>query len=151
MDCERNTEVQKAPTPAPDEDTRRLAVQKLNKVRERRYIAPGKVTSLTDFFYVPKGDDDIRMVYNGTSSGLNDALWVPSFPLPTVESHLRAVFPHSWMGDTDLGDCFLNFILHESLRELAGVDLTWYQDEEPGPTDGLVWERWERLRKVEGQ
>jgi hypothetical protein len=57
----------------------------LAKVRKRKYIAPGYVWSLTNFFSVPKGDQDICMVYNGTSSGLNDSLWVPSFPLPTVD------------------------------------------------------------------
>ena len=33
--------------------------------------------SLTHNLSVPKGED-IRMVYNGTSSGLNNALWDPS-------------------------------------------------------------------------
>ena len=84
--------------------------------------------SLTDFFSVPKGDDDIRMVYNGTSSGLNDVLWVPSFPLPTVDSLLRAVHPDTWMADTNLGEMFLNFVLHETLRKLAGVDVTHYRE-----------------------
>jgi len=32
------------------------------------------VNSLTSFFEVMKGLDDIRMVYNATSSGLNDAV-----------------------------------------------------------------------------
>jgi hypothetical protein len=36
---------------------------------ERRGIF---VKSLTSFFTVPKGDDDIRIVYNGTQSGLNE-------------------------------------------------------------------------------
>ena len=46
-------------------------VKKLAKVRERRYVEPGEVTSLTSFFAVPKGTEDIRMVYDGTKSGLN--------------------------------------------------------------------------------
>jgi hypothetical protein len=87
------------------------------------------VWSLMDFFCVPKGNDDIQIVYNGTSSGLNDVLWVPSFPLPTVNTLLRSVHPGTWMADTDLGKMFLNFVLHESLRELAGVDITHYLEE----------------------
>jgi hypothetical protein len=55
-------------------------VKKISKVRKRKYIAPGHVWSLTDFFCVPKGNDDIRMVYNGTSSGLNDIILGSLFP-----------------------------------------------------------------------
>jgi hypothetical protein len=70
-------------------------------------------------------------------------LWVPSFPLHTVKSLLRAVHPQTWMADTDLGEMFLNFVLHESLRELAGVDVTLYREEREGQ-EGLCWERWQR-------
>jgi hypothetical protein len=86
------------------------------------------------------------MVYKGTSSGLNDVLWVPSFPLPTVDSLLRAVHPNTWMADTDLGEMFLNFVLHESLRKLAGVDVTHYRgkEEEKENPDSVCWERWSR-------
>jgi hypothetical protein len=126
-----------------DEKTRQKVIQKIAKVRKRKYISTGYVWSLTDFFSVVKGEDDIRMVYNGTSSGLNDVLWVPSFPLPTVESLLRAVHPNTWMADTDLGEMFLNFVLHESLRELAGVDVTHYREAEESQ-EGLCWERWSR-------
>ncbi len=111
-----------------DEAIRQKAISKIAQVRKRKYISPGFVQSLTDFFSVPKGDDDIRMVYNGTSSGLNDVLWVPSFPLPTVDSLLRAVHPDTWMADTNLGEMFLNFVLHETLRKLAGVDVTHYRE-----------------------
>ena len=56
--------------------------EKVNKVRKRRYIESGPVKSLTHMFSVPKGMSDIRMVYNGTSCGLNDTLWAPHFSLP---------------------------------------------------------------------
>jgi hypothetical protein len=70
-------------------DTRAKVIKKIAKVRKRKYISIGHVWSLTDFFCVPKGDDDIRMVYNGTSSdGLKNVLWVPLFPLPTVDTLL---------------------------------------------------------------
>jgi hypothetical protein len=42
---------------------------KLNKVRKRRYIAY-----------------DVSAV-----SDLNDSIWVPRFPLPTIRTYLRAV------------------------------------------------------------
>jgi len=116
-----------------------LMRKKLSKVRDRRYLVAGQVDSLTSFFAVPKGADDIRMVYDGTKSGLNDTIWVPRFSLPTVNSLLRAVDHSTYMADFDIGECFLNFVLHETVQALCGVDLTHYFG------DGKVlWERWAR-------
>jgi hypothetical protein len=42
------------------------------------------VSSLTSFFAVPKGTAGIRVVYDATRSGLNDAIWAPNFFLPTI-------------------------------------------------------------------
>jgi hypothetical protein len=39
------------------------------------------IKSVIDYFEVPK-DDDICLVYNGSSCGLNDCLWAPNFWLP---------------------------------------------------------------------
>jgi hypothetical protein len=50
---------------------------KLSNVRIKGYIKPGRVTSLAGFFAVPKGEADIRMVYDASRSGLNKALWAP--------------------------------------------------------------------------
>jgi hypothetical protein len=112
--------------------------EKLDKVRKRRYIGAAFVKSLTAFFAVRKGTDDIRMVYDGTISGLNDSIWVPRFILPTLETHLRAVDEGTYMADVDVGDCFLNFMLHPTLRELAGVDLSHYF----GEGGKVIWEAW---------
>jgi hypothetical protein len=69
--------------------------------------------------------DDVRMVCNGTRSGLNNSIWIPRFPLMrTVNRMLRAVDENSFMGDMDIGEMFLNFVLHESMQGLCGVDLT---------------------------
>jgi hypothetical protein len=95
---------------------------------------------LKSFFSVPKGDDNVRMVYNGSESGLNDAIWVPRFILPTMETHLRGVEEGTCMADNDVGECFLNFILHADLRELAGVDLSKFFGDERG----TLWEVWDR-------
>jgi hypothetical protein len=126
-----------------DEETKQKVIGKISQVRKRKYVLPGNVQSLTDFFSVPKGDSDIRMVYNGTSSGLNDALWVPSFPSPMMDSLLRAVHLDTWMADTDLGEMFLNFVLHEMLCKLAGVDITHYREASEKPKE-VCWERWTR-------
>jgi hypothetical protein len=68
---------------------------KVEKVIKRRYMARVttglKLKSLIKYFAVPKGIDDIRIVYDGTASGLNDAVWAPSFWLPTIDSLVRAL------------------------------------------------------------
>jgi hypothetical protein len=58
----------------PDPAVRDLITKKLFKIRARGYVQPGYVRALTSFFSVPKGEEDIRLVYNGTKSGLNDCL-----------------------------------------------------------------------------
>eukprot|EP00978_Attheya_sp_CCMP212_P019105 scaffold53112_cov45-Attheya_sp.AAC.1 len=118
-----------------------LVLNELKKVRGRRYIAPGHVVALICFFEVPKGDCDIRMVYNGSESGLNACMWVPQFILPTVHTHLRGVGPDTYMSDVDLGELFLNFILHPTIRPHTGVDFTKYFPNERGTA---VWEPWQR-------
>ena len=85
----------------------------------KRYIDSGQVDSVTSFFSVPKEEEDIRMVYNATSSGLNDAVWCPWFALPTVKTNLRAVEDGTFMADCDVGEMFLNVLLHDKIRRLA--------------------------------
>ncbi len=116
--------------------------KKLTVVHNRRYIIPGTVRSLTSLFSVPKGDTDIRLVYDGTKSGLNRAVWAPWFPLPTVEAHLRCVEPGSYMGDIDIGEMFLNFMLHPRIQQHAGVDLTPFFPEELTASRKVIWEHW---------
>jgi len=111
---------------ASDPSRRRAIREKLRTVREKGYLEHGVITAIMFFFDVPKGTDDVRMVYDGTASGLNDYLWAPWFMLPTVESLLRALEPGTWMGDNDCGEMFLNFVLHEDVRRLCGVDLSGY-------------------------
>jgi hypothetical protein len=121
--------------------------RKLLVVRRRRYIVPGTVLSLTSLFAVPKGDTDIRLVYDGTKSGLNRAVWAPWFPLPTVEAHLRCVEPGTYMGDIDIGEMFLNFMLHPRMQQYAGVDLTPFFPEEVSNSSTarrVLWELWTR-------
>jgi hypothetical protein len=123
---------------------------KVVKVRKRGYVSPGVVTNGTHYFSVPKGLDDIRMVYNGTSCGLNDVLWAPRFGLPTVKQTLRALLAGYLQCDLDVGEQFPNFYLHEELRQYSGVDVRevrssnpadvqWEEGRGPGP-----WECWEQ-------
>ena len=70
-----------------------LMHKKVVLVRKWGYISSGPVISGTHYFFVPKGLDDIRMVYNGTNCGLNYVLWAPRFDFPTVKQTLRALLP----------------------------------------------------------
>jgi hypothetical protein len=123
-----------------------LIASKIGKVQKRGYIKAGPVQSLTDF--LPKGDD-IRMVYNGTSLGLNNALWCPSFFLPTADSAGRLLTYNSFCVDLDLGEMFLNIPMDLKLRPYAGVDLTrlapLFDDKAVLNSEGRPYERWERL------
>jgi hypothetical protein len=69
-----------------DPKIREVVASKLEKIVHRGYIQPGSIQSLISFFTVPKGEADVRVMFDGTRSGLNDAIWAPSFHLPTIES-----------------------------------------------------------------
>ena len=106
--------------------------------------------SLIQYFAVPKDETDIRMVYDGTSSGFNQWVRVPSFGMPTIEMMLRAVEGRTWLGDLDIGEMFLNFPLESIAQMYCGVDLSPYFKEEVKGNEKL-WERWTRcLMGVKG-
>jgi hypothetical protein len=122
---------------------------KVVKDRKLGYISPGEVIRGTNFFSVDKGETDIRMVYNGTSCGLNDILYAPHFGLPTVRETLRSILPGFHQCDLDVQDQFLNFILHKTMREYSGVDVRKVQSvaQEDAEWEQLrpgTWERWHR-------
>jgi len=125
-----------------DPGVRAAVKAKLDNVRAKGYVAPGNVASLTSYFYVPKGEHDIRMVYDATRSGLNGCLWVPPFNLPTTDSFTDCLEAESWMMDLDLGEIFLNFPLDPQLRPYCGIDLRPFFLEEAG--DRTLWQVWVR-------
>ena len=103
------------------------------RVRGNGYIESGKVASLTSFFILKKGNTgNFRVVYNGSASGLNQVLWAPWFPLPTISSHLRMVEEGTWMANSNICDMFLNLMLHPSLRQYCGVDVTLFSGRNGG-------------------
>ena len=58
--------------------------KKIEDLQNRWYITSGIFISLTNFFHVPKGDIEIRLVYDLTDYGLNEALWDTKLWLPSV-------------------------------------------------------------------
>jgi hypothetical protein len=77
--------VERAPiNETPQPDTKDPAMKdamrkKLQRVRKRAHLVAAFAVSLTSFFWVAKGEDDIRLVCNGTKCGLNGATWIPHF------------------------------------------------------------------------
>ena len=111
--------------PLRDPKVRSGVRRKLEKVLHRRYMLKSglDIKSLIKYFAVPKGEDDIRIVYDATANKLNECVWVPSFWLPTLDTLLRALDHNSWMADRDIADMFLNFQLHAKVVPYTGVDL----------------------------
>ena len=61
----------------------------IEKVLDHKYIVKtdkANIRSTMFHFHVPKGDINIRMVYDEIKSGLNNAIYAPWFNLPTMDS-----------------------------------------------------------------
>ena len=100
------------------------------------------VEAMMYMFHVPKGESDVRMVYDGPKSGFNEALWALWFALPTVHSMVRWVVTGSWLANNDYGIKFLNFLLHSDLQRYCGGDLIQLFPEHAKAESGLVVGRW---------
>jgi hypothetical protein len=76
-------------------------------------LETGFVSNALHFFAVPKGGADIRVAFDGTSSGLNETLWAPNLYLPSAKSGrlaavvLRYFGWRTWIG----GEMFHNFFM----------------------------------------
>ena len=88
LDEKKRPNPKKVQPPLSDDHSKKLAREKLIKVRKLGYVKDGFVKSLIRYFYVPKGENDIRMVYDGTSSGFNHSIYVPNFGLPAIKTLL---------------------------------------------------------------
>ena len=101
-----------------------LVTTKLQLMLDKSYLEQGPVTSLLHYFAVPKGDSDIRVVFDGTSSGLNDTLWSPNFIIPTARHAGELLNYSSWLSDMDFGEFFHNFHMDSKIRRHSGVDVS---------------------------
>ena len=118
-------------------------IEKVKSPISRGYISSGEVKSLSGFFSVPKGEDDIRIVYDMTKCGLNACLWSPRFFLPVPDSLFDAIEFNSWMSDTDQGEMFLNYFADPALLPYLGVDVTEVLKSQFGDLKGKrIWLRW---------
>jgi hypothetical protein len=113
-----------------------LLASKLDKVLERQYIHKGPVKSFIDYFEIPKGPDDIRIVYHGSKSGLNAHLWTPRFYMPNGSAATSVMSFETYLTDSDVGEMFPNFSMNPLNHCLNNYEPP-ISDEES--------ERWERL------
>ena len=135
-----------------DEQARKVLRSKVGKVVKRRYLVGSgiRLRSLIKYFAVPKTDSDYRIVYDATANKLNEAVWAPSFWLPTVDTLVRYVDATTWMLDRDIGDMFLNFPLDKRAWPYTGLNLsslfdgTEEEDEEIIKMAGSQWVHWGR-------
>ena len=110
-----------------------LFFTKLRKFIIKDYISPkssvNPIVSKVDYFPVPKGEDDIRPVFNGTSCGLNKTVFAPNFYLPSADSLCDTLHYEYTSVDIDLGEMFNNYPLHPSLKAVSGIDLSQFREE----------------------
>jgi hypothetical protein len=98
-------------------------LEKLDKLLRRRYIVPGPYRTAVPRFPVPKGDDDIRVMWDLARNGLNEHMFTPSFFLPTMSTYLRRLPRDAYSGDFDIGEQFHNYLLHKSEQIYCGVEI----------------------------
>jgi hypothetical protein len=125
--------------PESDLGIKDMVKKKLVKFIDRDYVSAGRILSLMSYFTVPKGDSDVRVVFDGTKSGLNAAIYAPTFSLPTVETLLPKLEVDAWQGDIDVGEQFYNYMLDPTVQQYCGIDITPYFGRKRG---GLNWLRW---------
>ncbi|KAI2508113.1 hypothetical protein MHU86_6286 [Fragilaria crotonensis] len=120
-------------------EVRDMVVGKIEGMARRYYLESGHVSNSLDYFAVPKGDADVRVVFDGSSCGLNKALWSPNFFLPTASSAAMLLSFGTWMADMDFEEMFFhNFPMEDRLRKCSGVEV-----EGDGKVSKLL--RWTRM------
>ena len=70
-----------------------------------------RIQNFIDYVAVEKDDDDIRVVFNGTSCGLNATTWASKFWLSTHTTMTRLLSYGYRVVDADIGEMILNFPL----------------------------------------
>ena len=122
-----------------------MVISKIKDPISKRYISEGFVESLSTFSPVPKGDEDIRIVYDMTKCGINACLWSPRFYLSTPDSVFDFIDYNCWMGDIDQGEMFLNYFAYPELLKYLGVDATEIvRGTELDNGCKRIWLRWNR-------
>ena len=85
---------------------------------------------------MPKGDSEIRLVYDLTTCGLNEALRDPKLCMTYVENILDTSNHSYWFGDVDTAEMFDTYKMSEKAQPYAGVDFYWTKKGK-----ALMWEQ----------
>jgi hypothetical protein len=70
---------------------------------------------------VPKGTDDIHVVWDCTNNGINPTIYTPYFWLPMIATLCRRILANNEQGDFDIEEEFHNYVLHKYERQFHGV------------------------------
>ena len=132
-------------TPAETWDYELKLREKEYKLKFRQYMEIRFIDCLVSRFGVPKGDFDIRLVWDAKKNGYNLTLWAPSFWFPTFATLTDLIVKwlpctlvdyrngktpvttesEKWQrchqSDMDIGEMYLNFMLHYSECHSFGV------------------------------
>ena len=74
---------------------------------------------------MPKGDSDIRLVYDLTDCGPNESLWDPNLYIPSVDHILDTANHSSWFVDFDAAEMSHNYKLSKKANTSVGVYVSW--------------------------
>ncbi|KAL7571688.1 hypothetical protein ACA910_011215 [Epithemia clementina (nom. ined.)] len=107
-----------------DASTVAKITSKLQDVRAKGYVTEALCLATMHYFLVPKGLDDVRMVYDGTKSGLNNCLYAPWFILLDADTLAQTLEDKYWCINNDYGEMFLNFWIDPDLMLNSGRDFT---------------------------
>lgn len=98
-------------------------LDKLRALISKGYLEVGPCTLVVPRFPVPKGDEDIRVVWDFKRNGFNAMMYTPWFFLLRPSSYARKVEVGTHGGDCDVKEQFHNYLLHEHERPYAGVEI----------------------------
>ena len=125
---------------------RKLFLEKVVRIMLVKHIEGGFVRWDIRCFKVPKGEFDIRLVYDGTSGGVNLIVWVRSFFLAMSRSLGRLLVVGTYLCDLDIGEMFCNFPLDVFIRSFCGVNLSRFDELDNQIGDNIVIHPEKRFR-----
>ena len=114
--------------PPADDCLHALFIKKLHRMTFPGYFKLSFVRYDIRCFQVRKGISDIRLVHNGTSSGVNLIVSIPSFFLATSRSLERLIIVNICQCDMDSGKFFLNFPMHLIVCAYCRINLTKFDE-----------------------
>ena len=111
-------------TPPLKTGSHELCIEKLGRLISSGYVKNGYVHWDVNLFDVPKWEEDIGLVFDGTSRGVNQVVWAPFLFLPNSKALDKLTHTNTYHMDMDIGEMFHNYPLHEGIQVFCGVNLS---------------------------